>query len=145
MPRRRSKPAIAVKAIQAQMIAPCGINCAVCLGHLREKNRCPGCMDPRDEAKVPHCLRCHFIVCPEPLRHSRFCYDCSRYPCRRLRQLDLRYRTKYRMSPIENLEAIRALGIRKFIAREKVRWKCPACGANLCVHRPACLRCGQTR
>ena len=145
MPRRRAKPAIAVKAIQARMIAPCGINCAVCLGHLRESNRCAGCTDPRAEAKVPHCTRCRFILCTEPHPDSRFCYDCSRYPCRRLRQLDLRYRTKYRMSPIENLEAIRAVGLRKFVAREKARWKCPACGATLCVHRPACLRCGHPR
>ena len=142
MPRRKL-PTVAVKAIQARMIAPCGINCAVCLGHLREKNRCAGCNAPRDEAKVPHCTRCHFILCPERARSRRFCYGCARFPCRRLRQLDLRYRTRYRLSPIANLEAIRELGLRKFVAREKTRWKCPACGATLCVHRPACLRCGR--
>ena len=142
---RRAKPASAVKAIQAKMIAPCGINCAICLGHLREKNRCAGCNAPRDEAKVPHCTRCHFILCPERARSRRFCFGCSRFPCRRLRQLDLRYRTKYRLSPIANLEAIRELGLRKFVAREKTRWKCPACGATLCVHRRECLQCGHPR
>ena len=146
MPRaRRPKPRIAVKPIQARMLAPCGINCAVCIGHLREKNRCPGCNDPREEAKLPHCRRCHFITCPEPHRTRRFCFDCTRFPCRRLRQLDLRYRTKYRMSPIENLEAIRSFGIRRFIATEKARWMCSACTATLSVHRAACLICGQPR
>lgn len=146
MPRaRRPKPRIAVKPIQARMLAPCGINCAVCIGHLREKNRCPGCTDPREAAKLPHCRRCHFLTCPEPRRSRRFCFDCTRFPCRRLRQLDLRYRTRYRMSPIENLEAIRALGIRRFIAQEKVRWMCSGCTATLSVHRDNCLNCGQPR
>ena len=29
--------------IKTRLIAPCGMNCAVCLGYLREKNKCPGC------------------------------------------------------------------------------------------------------
>ncbi|MDD5456566.1 MAG: hypothetical protein PHV30_05985 [Candidatus Margulisbacteria bacterium] len=27
------------------LIAPCGMNCAICLGYLREKNKCPGCSE----------------------------------------------------------------------------------------------------
>ena len=49
------------------------------------------------------------------------------------------------MSMLANLEAIRTFGIRKFVAQEKKKWACPACGATLCVHRKECLHCGHTR
>ena len=49
-----------------------------------------------------------------------FCGECAAFPCRRLRQLDLRYRTKYGMSMLANLEAIRTFGIRKFVALQEL-------------------------
>ena len=142
---RRTKPVVAIQPIQARMIAPCGMDCALCIGHQREKNRCPGCNDPHNEAKLPHCVRCRLKNCTEAGQPSRFCGECPAFPCRRLRQLDQRYRTKYGMSMLENLEAIQAFGIRKFIAREKAKWACPACGKILCVHRSECPHCGHPR
>ncbi len=136
---------IEVRPIHIRMIAPCGMDCALCIGHLREKNRCPGCNDPRDAAKPPYCARCSIKTCAGPARAHKFCLSCSQFPCRRLRQLDRRYRTKYGMSMVANLEFIREFGIRKFVAQEKVRWACPNCGNALCVHRNECLRCGHPR
>ena len=141
----RPKLAGAVRPIQIRMIAPCGMDCALCIGHLREKKRCPGCHDRHDAAKPPHCVACAIKTCAVPGHPNRYCFECPRFPCRRLRQLDLRYRTKYGMSMIGNLEAIRAFGIRKFVAQEKKKWACPECGHSLCVHRDACLRCGHPR
>ncbi len=64
----------------------------------------------------------------------RFCSDgCENYPCRRLKNLDKRYRTKYGMSMLENLEFIRENGVRKFVKREQKRWKKD--GQIYCVHR----------
>ena len=37
----------------------------------------------------------------------RYCYECDGFPCARVKRLDKRYRTKYEMSMIENLEYIR--------------------------------------
>jgi len=45
------------------------------------------------------------------------------------------------MSMIENLEAIKALGIRKFVAGERERWTCPVCGGMINVHRHCCSAC----
>ena len=60
-----------------------------------------------------------------------------------LRQLDKRYRSKYGMSMIENLDEIQRLGVRQFVRNQKERWTCPECGAELLsVHRPQCLICG---
>jgi uncharacterized OB-fold protein len=46
---------------------------------------------------------------------------------------------------IENLEAIRMHGIRKFIKSEKERWTCSKCGGVICVHRGFCSKCGQKK
>jgi hypothetical protein len=69
-------------------------------------------------------------------REQKFCFECARFPRARNRQLDPRYRTKYGMSTIENLESIRGLGLEGFVTREKVRWKCPECGeCCACIER----------
>lgn len=73
---------------------------------------------------------------------GKYCFSCSTYPCRRLLQLDARYRKNYRMSMLENLEAIRKSGIRKFMRGEKTRWACKQCGGTICVHRHNCSACG---
>ncbi len=46
---------------------------------------------------------------------------------------------------IENLEAIRQHGIRKFIKSEKERWTCSKCGGVICVHRGFCWTCGEKK
>ena len=71
----------------------------------------------------------------------RFCYECSDFPCRRLKGLDKRYRTKYHMSMIENLKAIQRKGIDDFLKSEKEQWACPKCGQPICCHNGLCLHC----
>ena len=125
------------------LIAPCGMNCGTCLGYLREKNRCPGCrVFSTDKAvSIQRCIipGCEYLDKTE----SGFCYDCGKFPCRRLKQLDLRYRTKYRTSFMENLMMIKEKGIETFLEFESERRSCPNCGAVLCVHRPSCMTCGK--
>ncbi|MBE0526524.1 MAG: DUF3795 domain-containing protein, partial [Candidatus Thorarchaeota archaeon] len=106
-------------------IAPCGMNCAICLGHQREKNRCPGC-NYENLNKTAHHSGCTIRKCTN-LKTPRFCFTCDKFPCKRMKQLDKRYRTRYGMSMIENLVNIQENGIRKFVANEKIRWKCPKC------------------
>ncbi len=50
---------------------------------------------------------------------AKYCFCCDSFPCVRLNHLDKRYRTKYGMSMIDNLENIRKFGIRHFIRNEK--------------------------
>ena len=124
------------------LIAPCGINCRVCIAHLRSKNRCTGCNSAGAE-KVHHCAQCYIKNCTEVKPSgSLYCFACKSCPCKRLRQLDERYRTKYGMSVIDNLISIKENGIRKFLAQESDRWKCVRCGNIVSVHRPECLVCG---
>jgi hypothetical protein len=76
---------------------------------------------------------------------NKYCFACGSFPCKRIKQLDKRYRTKYGMSMIENLNSIKEKGIRNFVKDEAVKWKCPACGGVICVHRKQCVACGEER
>ena len=123
------------------LIAPCGMNCGTCLAYLREKNRCPGCRKSSAD-KAVSVQRCIIVkcICLEQTK-SKFCYDCGKFPCKRMKQLDKRYRTKYRTSFIENLLMIKENGIADFLDFESRRRTCPNCGSTLCVHRSFCLDC----
>ena len=134
-----------LELLTSTMIAPCGMNCGLCIGHLREKKRCPGC-NGDDADKPKHCVVCQIRNCDEMgVGEQKFCFHCAKFPCARLRQLDKRYRTKYGMSMIENLESIERLGLEEFVTREKDRWRCPECGGVICIHREDCITCGHTR
>ena len=112
-----------------KLIAACGMNCMICKAHLREKNRCPGC-NYLEEKRPKTRTKCMMRRCAK--RSGRFCYDCKDFPCEILVRLDKRYRAKYGMSEIENLEYIRDKGIKKFIEKESEKWISQK--GILCVH-----------
>jgi hypothetical protein len=124
------------------LIAPCGMNCGLCIGHLREKKPCGGCFKKDDENKPEQCRSCLIVNCELLAKtESGFCYDCEKYPCARLKRLDKRYKTNYGMSMIENLAYIQSQGFNQFLKNEEIRWTCSTCGFGLCVHRNSCLNC----
>jgi len=126
---------------ERSMIAPCGMNCGTCIAYLREKNNCPGCRIYSAD-KAISVQRCIIIKCVNlEMTTSKFCYECEKYPCNRLKQLDKRYRTKYKTSFIENLAMIKEKGIDSFLVFESKRRTCPHCGSTLSVHRDSCLIC----
>ena len=128
---------------EARLIAPCGMNCGVCIAHLRNNRKCPGCHG-EDTNKSASCIKCIIRNCEVvKISQSRFCFECLEYPCKRLKQLDKRYRTKYAMSMIENLEFIHGNGLSAFMVRENERWRCRKCGGVICVHRGCCYHCGE--
>lgn len=126
------------------LIAPCGMNCAICLAYLREKNRCLGCRTV-DINKSSYCRKCILRNCQILKKNKmKFCsVKCEKYPCRRLKALDKRYKTKYGTSILENLENIEKFGIKAFLENEKIRWMCRYCSNTICVHRDTCLFCGE--
>jgi hypothetical protein len=127
--------------MSAELIAPCGMNCRLCMAYQREKNRCKGC---RSDSCIAYKTRSGCIIknCPVIQNNdSGLCYECDKFPCQRLKQLDKRYRTKYHMSMIENLENIKKHGLDAFLQQEAKRWACSECGSIVCVHKEACPKC----
>jgi hypothetical protein len=131
--------------MRKELIAPCGMNCRLCIGYQREKNKCSGCRNEIDIRYVTKgCVSCIIKNCPEIKKsQTGFCFECDKMPCRRLKQLDKRYKTKYHMSMLENLINIKEQGIDKFLENEEMRWKCPKCGNVVSVHRAACTKCNE--
>ena len=132
--------------MEENMIAPCGMNCSLCIAYqamqydLKKKgiNRkyCQGCI-PRGENCTHMAGKCALLGTGA----VRFCTECAEFPCRRLKALDKRYRTKYHLSMIENQKYIRENGITRFLNREKASWTCPTCGGTICCHVGLCLNC----
>jgi hypothetical protein len=132
--------------MEEQLIAPCGMNCSLCVSYQSMKNDlnqkgfskkyCVGCL--------PRGKNCTFMKKDCQLLGDglvRFCFECSDFPCTRLKELDLRYRTKYHMSMIGNLEYIRDHGIEIFLEKEEAMWNCPECAGTICCHNGLCLSC----
>ncbi len=128
---------------EKKLIAPCGMNCGICIGFFgyavngrKRKITCTGCR-PRDK-------QCAFLKkhCKKLLnKEIEYCFECNDFPCEKLKGLDERYRRKYEMSMIDNLEYIQKNGIDKFVKKERERWKCPKCGGVICVHDKRCYSC----
>lgn len=127
------------------LIAPCGMNCSLCVAYQFgdldlnkqgfNKKYCAGC--------VPSKKKCYMKAGCDSLGKgkARFCFECDQFPCQKLKSLDKRYRTKYHMSMIENLESIKKNGIEKFLQDQKSKWTCPECGGLICCHNGLCLNC----
>jgi len=124
-----------------ELIAPCGMNCGVCYAYLREKNKCPGCRGPDDDKSIS-CIRCKIKNCKEIKRKKlKFCFECASVPCEPLKRLDKRYKGKYHMSMVENLDFIKDKGIKKFLKWQGKKYSC-ACGGTICTHNGKCNDCG---
>lgn len=132
--------------ICGDMIAPCGLNCALCSQALLKENPCKGCLGP-DEGKPAYCISgCKIITCKERENMSvSYCDACPRYPCSQMLERETRYANAYPMveSPIGNLAYIRQQGMESFLRREQERWSCSVCGGIICVHTGVCAGCGK--
>jgi len=127
------------------LIAPCGMNCRICLGYFgyttsgkKRKMKCIGCK-PRDKS-------CAFLkkYCKKlSKKEVDYCYECPDFPCTHLKKIDKLYRERYNMSMIENLEYIRDKGIDNFLNQQEKKYKCPECGGVICVHNGICYSCGK--
>jgi hypothetical protein len=131
--------------IVPELIAPCGMNCAICIAYFgrtmkgeKRKHACGGC-----RSRVSLCAFIKKTCDKLATEQIEYCFECDGFPCENLKVLDKRYRQKYGMSMIENLKCIQKEGVDKFLQNEQERWKCPICGGMICVHDKKCYVCGQ--
>ncbi len=129
--------------MEGQLIAPCGMNCRICVGYAGytmagqpRKMRCTGC---RPSGK--NCA--HVKKYCDRLKKNEvdFCYQCPDFPCEHIKRLDTKYRQRFSYSTIANLEDIRDNGMEAFLKEQEQRYKCPNCGDVVCVHTGKCYSC----
>ena len=126
-----------------ELIAPCGMNCRICLGYFgyttsgkKRKMRCVGCK-PRHKS-------CAFLkkYCKKLSKEEiEYCFECSDFPCVHLDKIDKGYRERYNMSMIENLKYIRDKGMDDFLIQQEKKYRCSECGGVICVHNGICYSC----
>ena len=125
--------------VRSNLIAPCGMNCALCASYLALLNevkskgvRMPYCAGCRTRNKKCAFLKKH---CARLLKGEvAFCFECPDFPCDRLKTLDVRYQSRYKMSMIENANFIKEHGMQSFLEEQKKRWECPVCGEMICCY-----------
>lgn len=131
--------------IRPELIAPCGINCALCSRYLAGLNNhkttsCPGCR--------PRNMRCTYLFAKcRGLNHevlpgaAEFCIKCDQYPCKEIERLQKRYTSHYNIDPKANLTAIKQAGIDRFIVEEYRQHRCEHCGGLISMHNRKCFNC----
>lgn len=122
----------------ACMVAPCGMNCAVCYKHLGKKP-CPGC-NQGDAATPASCRNCRMQACAaeKGVRHCVFCGD---FPCKPIKTLEKSYRVRYGVSLLENGRMVKEQGVAAFQAAQQKEYACPACGGVVSLHDGVCSVC----
>ncbi len=134
------------RGMDQELIAPCGMNCALCANYLAKA------LDVRAQGlRMPYCAGCRprGKMCAflkkkcDRLGKAEIasCHECPDLPCPALRTIDARYRERYRMSMIENLKAIRDKGMAALLKSQAKTWRCPECGGIVSCHNGLCFRC----
>jgi len=134
----------------AELLAPCGMNCALCGAYLAHAanlqsrslklTHCAGCR--------PRGKKCAYIKgnCEKlKLGKITYCYECADFPCYRLSHLDARYRRDYSYSMIETLRAIQSSGVEEVLKAQRERHRCPRCGGIICIHNNKCYNCDEVK
>lgn len=125
--------------IETIMFAPCGMNCKVCYKHCYTKKPCDGCFKT-DKGKPEHCRKCKIKDCVK-LKGVSYCYECSEYPCKLIKNLEKSYNTRYGASLVENSHFVKANSLDAFMEQQKKRYTCPNCGGIISIHDSKCSEC----
>jgi len=149
MPKKPSKTTDAKNMDPSVLVAPCGMNCAVCACYLAGQNhlksqgvRIPECAGCRIRGKQCAYLKKYKPSCAALLNsETGFCFHCPDFPCSHLKGIDARYQSRYRTSLIGNLQCIKERGVAKFLEAQAKQWRCPTCGGTICCHNGLCFRC----
>ena len=118
--------------IDTIMFAPCGMNCMVCYKHCYHKKPCAG--------KPEHCRKCAIKDCVRDKGLS-YCFECSGYPCKKIKNLEKSYNKRYQASLMENSGFVRQYGLERFMEQQKEKYTCTKCGGIISIHDRECSEC----
>jgi len=130
--------------ISLELIAPCGMNCALCskyLAYLNDLSRpqCSGCR-VRNTPCTYLFEKCTGIN-QGPTGQAQFCFECEQYPCQAIDRMDKRYRENYSMSVKDNLQVLRESGLDSLIEIQYQEHRCIRCDGLISVHNRKCFKC----
>ena len=131
-----------IPRITKDLVAPCGMVCAVCCAYLAYKNdnpyltKCTGCRARNKQ--------CAFVKkgCAKLMQNKiDFCHRCKKMPCKKLKKISDKYTARHDFDFVANQKYIKQHGIDFFIRKIRRDFKCPKCGDLICVHNKRCFNC----
>lgn len=125
--------------IESLMFAPCGMNCMVCYKHCYSKKACAGCL-VSDIGKPEHCRKCKIKDCVKE-KGLNYCYQCSEFPCKQIKNLEKSYTSHYGVSLIQNSISVKEQGLIAFMEGQKKQYTCLQCGGIISLHDAECSEC----
>lgn len=128
-----------INGMEPVMFAPCGMNCTVCWRHCDHRKPCEGCRRS-DEGKPDHCRRCKIKECVGE-RRLMYCYECSDFPCKLIKNLEKSYNKRYSASLTGNSRFVRDYGMAAFMEQQAEAYTCPVCGGIVSIHSRECSEC----
>ncbi|MBI5092908.1 MAG: DUF3795 domain-containing protein [Candidatus Hydrogenedentes bacterium] len=99
-------------------LSVCGLNCLKC--QVLERGECAGCRGPIDKHWSGDC---QFLPCANAKGH-RYCFECDSFPCDNLEAFATDAYEHHRIT-VENMKAMRAEGLKNWIARQPKPMFCP--------------------
>ena len=127
--------------LDANWIAPCGVNCLACSAYLNKAKPCPGCRAAAELHKRKSCQNCVKKKCAFE-QGLNWCFECPKFPCARIKSLSKRYREDYEVDLIQNGRDA-AKNMASFLESQKKRFTCPVCGGIIDQHHKKCSECGK--
>lgn len=133
-------------AFNAELMAPCGMNCALCshyLAYLKQREgphrmaECRGCAPSARQCTIKK--SCEWVR----LGKIRFCAECAEFPCPPIQHIDARYRNRYSYSMIGTLRDIDVGGITRVLLSQREQHRCQRCGGVVCIHNGKCYCCDE--
>lgn len=103
--------------IEEIMFAPCGMNCKVCYKHCYTIKPCEGCFKS-DEGKPEHCRKCKIKECTQS-KCIKYCFKCSEFPCKLIKNLEKSYITRYNVSLTANSLTVKQEGLKAFMKKQQ--------------------------
>ncbi len=134
------------ESIEQELIAPCGMNCAICSRYLSyvnnlKRSQCVGCRPGNKKCSYLF-EKCSGINCTlKGNATASFCFECDQYPCKQINRMDDRYRINYEMSVKDNWECINKMGVDKFTNEQYEKYHCSKCGGLISIHNRKCFKC----
>lgn len=138
------------------MAAVCGLYCEACSWFIStaedterliklaarfnwsaEEGKCYGC---RSGKRLPYCEKCKMFACAAK-RDIDFCGECEEYPCDALKQFQ--EAMPHRIELWANLDRIKAVGYRQWLAEVRENFVCPRCQTINSTYDLKCRKCRQ--
>jgi len=92
------------------------------------------------KGKPEHCRKCRIKDCIGEKSHL-YCFECSEYPCKRIKALEKSYNKRYQASLMGNSRFVQAHGLERFMEQQRAQYVCPECGGVVSIHGRECSEC----